>query len=90
MASVSEDEPREVFVKLRWPTTDGEAACPGCGCLGCYHLATKRKWRCKGCGYDFSVTSGTIFADRKMPVRDLLLAIYKFVIAAKGLSARPI
>jgi transposase-like protein len=87
VARMSEDEAREVFGKLRWAKTGGEAFCPRCGCLGCYHLPAKRKWRCKGCGYDFSVTSGTIFADRKMPFRDILLAIYKFVNAAKGLSA---
>ena len=87
VARMSEDEAREVFAKLRWPSTGGEAVCPRCGCLGCYHFPAKRKWRCKGCGYDFSVTSGTIFADRKMPFRDLLLAIYKFVNAAKGYCA---
>lgn len=87
VARMSEDEAREMFAKLRWAKTGGEAFCPRCGCLGCYALPAKRKWRCKGCGYDFSVTSGTIFADRKMAFRDILLAIYKFANAAKGLSA---
>ena len=87
VARMSEDEARGVFQKLRWAASQGEAVCPRCGCLGCYALAARRKWRCKGCGYDFSVTSGTIFADRKMAFRDILLAIYKFVNAAKGLSA---
>ena len=66
VARMSEDEARGVFQKLRWAASQGEAVCPRCGCLGCYALAARRKWRCKGCGYDFSVTSGTIFADRKM------------------------
>ena len=35
----------------------------------------------------FSVTSGTIFASRKLPIRDYLLAIAIFVNGAKGHSA---
>lgn len=35
----------------------------------------------------FSVTAGTIFADRKRPIRDYLLAIAIFVNGAKGHSA---
>lgn len=56
-------------------------------CRLLYTLAAKKKWRCKSCTYDFSVTSGTVFTDRKMSFSDLLLAIYKFVNAAKGLPA---
>lgn len=41
----------------------------------------------KGCSHQFTVTSGTIFASRKMPVRDYLLAIAIFVNGAKGHSA---
>ena len=36
---------------------------------------------------NITVTSGTIFASRKMPVRDYLLAIAIFVNGAKGHSA---
>jgi hypothetical protein len=35
----------------------------------------------------FSVTSGTIFASRKLPIRDYLAAIAIFVNAVKGISA---
>lgn len=44
-------------------------------------------FRCKACKHQFSVTSGTIFASRKLPVRDYLLAIAIFVNGAKGHSA---
>jgi hypothetical protein len=44
-------------------------------------------FKCKACGRQFSVTSGTIFHSRKLPVRDHLLAIAIFVNAAKGVSA---
>ncbi len=47
----------------------------------------RRIWKCKACGHQFSVTSGTIFASRKLPIRDYLAAIAIFVNAAKGISA---
>ena len=44
-------------------------------------------WKCKGCRISSSVTAGTIFADRKRPVRDYLLAIAIFANSAKGHTA---
>jgi transposase-like protein len=46
-------------------------------------------WRCKAaeCGCQFSVTSGTIFASRKLSIRDYLAAIAIFTNGAKGYSA---
>ena len=87
VARMSEEDAHATFQKLRWPSTNGEPACPRCGVIGTYSYPAKRKWRCKACSHDFSVTSGTIFADRKMPFRDLLLVIFKFVNAAKGIPA---
>ena len=87
VARMSEEEARNVFRMLRWTDTEGEAVCPRCGCDTCYSLTSRKKWRCKACTYDFSVTSGTIFADRKMAFRDILLTIFKFVNSVKGLSA---
>jgi transposase-like protein len=44
-------------------------------------------WRCKGCGWQFSVTSDTIFSGRKLALRDILAAIAIFTNGAKGHSA---
>jgi transposase-like protein len=76
----------DTFCKMRWPETDGEAVCPQCGCCETYKITTRRKFKCKGCGHQFSVTSGTIFASRKMAFVDLLAAICITVNAAKGVS----
>ena len=57
------------------------------GLADAYHLASRHRWKCKGCSHQYSVTSGTIFASRKLPVRDILLAIAVFVNGAKGHSA---
>jgi hypothetical protein len=52
-------------------------------------IPSRKTWQCsaKGCGKQFSVTSGTIFASRKRPIRDYLLAIAIFVNGVKGHSA---
>jgi len=81
-----EDAAYETFCKMRWPETDGEAVCPRCGCCETYNITTRRKFKCKGCHHQFSVTSGTIFASRKMDFVDLLAAICIIVNAAKGVS----
>lgn len=75
----------ETFKRLRWQ--DGEPVCPECGCVECYEIKTRRKFKCSACYRQFSVTSGTIFASRKMAFVDLLAAICIFVNAVKGLSA---
>ncbi len=48
---------------------------------------SRRRFKCVACGHQFSVTSGTIFASRKMAFVDLLAAICIFVNGAKGLSS---
>lgn len=72
---------------MRWPETDGEAVCPDCGCCEAYAITTRRKFKCKACHHQFSVTSGTIFASRKLAFVDLLAAICLFVNGSKGRSA---
>jgi transposase-like protein len=49
--------------------------CPRCGCVDVYAIPTRHTWQCKACKKQFSVTSGTIFASRKLPIRDYLAAI---------------
>ena len=77
----------DTFCKLRWPGTNGSPQCPRCACTKAYQLSTRRKFKCAACHHQFSVTSGTIFACRKLSFVDLLAAICLFVNAAKGSSA---
>jgi ISXO2-like transposase domain len=44
------------------------------------------RWRCKACRKDFSVTSGTLFAFHKMPLRSYLMAVAIFANEVKGKS----
>jgi len=85
--AAGEDKAYETFCKLRWPETDGEAVCPHCGGLDAYKITTRRRFKCAACGKQFSVTSGTILASRKMAFVDLLAAICIVANAAKGISA---
>ncbi len=87
VARMSDDEARATFQRLRWADNGGEPYCPQCGCLKVYGLKARPVWKCAGCRHQFSATSGTVFADRKRPLRDYLLAIAIFVNGAKGHSA---
>ena len=84
---MGEDVAYQTFCQMRWTETEGEAVCPRCGCTESYNLVTRRKFKCAACHHQFSVTSGTIFASRKMSFTDLLAAIVIFVNGAKGVSA---
>jgi transposase-like protein len=70
---LSDDDAFQMFKEARWP--NGEAVCPECGTLEHYWLRTRKQWRCKSCNHTFSVTSGTIFASHKLPLR-VYLSIY--------------
>lgn len=85
--SMGENKAYETFRQLRWPETEGEAVCPRCGCVETYDISTRRRFKCVACDHQFSVTSGTIFASRKMTFTDLLAAIVIFVNGAKGVAA---
>ncbi len=75
------------FRKLRWPATGGDPVCPRCGSLRHYGIPTRRRFKCADCQHQFSVTSGTIFASRKLSFTDLLAAVCILANAAKGVSA---
>ena len=84
---MGEDAAYQAFCEMRWPETEGEAVCPQCGCTEHYNISSRRKFKCVACHHQFSVTSGTIFASRKLSFTDLLAAIAIFVNGAKGISA---
>lgn len=86
---MSDEEVERVFIRLRWSDNNGEPYCPHCGCptvYACRRPGRSPRWRCKACQKDFSVTSGTLFAFHKMPLRSYLLAIAIFCNEVKGKS----
>ena len=87
VARMSDEQAHATFRMLRWHGTGGDPVCPHCGCCAAYEFRTRRLFKCKGCGRQFSVTSGTTFHGRKLSIRDYLMAIAIFANAAKGISA---
>jgi transposase-like protein len=84
---LSDQEAYDQFKAIRWSENDGKPFCPKCGCTTIYESRTRRIFICKGCEAQFSATSGTIFASRKLSIRDILSAIAIFTNGAKGHSA---
>jgi transposase-like protein len=86
---MSDAEVESMFRKLRWAETDGEPVCPHCGGLDAYDCRRPNgapRFRCRACRGDFSVTSGTLFASHKLPLRMYLAAIAIFCNEVKGKS----
>src|SRR5713226_7527050 len=86
---MNDKEAERVFIRLRWADNKGEAYCPHCGCTIVYSCRRPNgapRWHCKACRKDFSVTSGTLFAFHKLPLRSYLLAIAIFCNEVKGKS----
>jgi len=85
--ALSDEAAFNLFRELRWGK--GEAVvCPECGVVEVHwFLPSRRQWRCKACTHTFSVTSGTIFAHHKLPLRVYLGAVALYTNAVKGLSA---
>ena len=86
---MSDAEAEDAFRKVRWSDTNGEAVCPKCGGLDPYEYRRETGslcFECKACKAHFSITSGTLFACHKLPLRAYLAAIAVFCNEVKGKS----
>src|SRR6202789_89684 len=87
---MSESEAETTFRKIRWHETEGAPVCPECGGLEPYEFRRPTgllRFRCKACSKNFSITSGTLFASHKAPLRSYLAAIAVFMNEVKGKNA---
>jgi transposase-like protein len=87
VARLSDEAAWELFCSIRWCDSEGEPVCPRCDCKAIYTYRARRIFCCQACRHQFSVTSGTIFASRKLSLRDYLLAILVVTNGAKGHAA---
>jgi transposase-like protein len=88
---MTDAEAETLFRQVRWPDTNGEPVCPECGSTKLYDCRRPNgtpRWRCaeKECRAEFTITSGTIFASRKLPLRTYLAAVAIFCNEVKGKS----
>src|SRR5688572_2159698 len=91
IAALNETAAVEFFEAQRWPS---EAACPHCGGLQVYKMASADggrnkdyRWRCRDCKKMFSVRTGTPFEETRLPMRVWALAFWKACASKKGISA---
>jgi transposase-like protein len=71
---MSDEEAEQTFMGVRWADTKGEPVCPKCGCLDVYRFRRDTGllcFECSACRKEFSLTSGTLFASRKLPIKGL-------------------
>ena len=87
VARMSDQEARETFAQIRFAENGGEPFCPSCGSVAVYEYKSRPIFKCQECTKQFSITSGTIFASRKLAFMEYLLAIAIFVNGSKGHSA---
>jgi transposase-like protein len=84
---MNDDEAHTLLCDIRWGGED-IVPCPACGLIDKhYKRKTRRQWRCVKCQRCFSVTSGTPFAYRKLPLHKLVPVMYEFASGQKGVSA---
>jgi transposase-like protein len=90
VVSMSDADVETTFAQIRWAATGGKPICPHCECPTVYEARRPNgasRYRCKACRKDFSVTSGTLFASHKLPMRAYLVAIVIFCNEVEGKSA---
>jgi transposase-like protein len=79
-----EDTCREHFTAIRF--RDGEY-CPHCGHKKIYSFASGKRYRCGSCKQDFTIKTGTVFGESKLPIKKWFIAIYLLSTTSKGISS---
>lgn len=90
-AAMNETAAVEFLEVQRW----GDApACPRCGDVDVYKMTgadgarnKDYRWRCRGCKQMFTVRTGTIFEETRLPLRVWVYAFWKACSSKKGISA---
>ena len=74
------------FEEQRWPD---RKHCPHCGSVKVSSIASGKPmpYRCCSCRKHFSVRTGTVMAQSKIPVRKWVFAIYLYATSLKGVSS---
>ncbi len=87
IAELTENQAFEYFCVQRWGSADNQI-CPQCGVIDShYSRKNRRQWRCKHCDRYFSVTTNTVWADRKLPFKKMLFILFLFTSSPNGISA---
>ena len=81
-----EESARLYFERDRWA---GEVSCPHCGSLSVAEVKNHKPmpYRCRDCRQHFSVRTGTVLAESRLPLHKWLMAIYMMTTARKGIPS---
>lgn len=89
-ATSSETAAVEFLEQHRW---EGAPACPRCGAVDVYKMMSGEernkdfRWRCRGCKQMFTVRTGTIFEESRLPLKIWVFAFWRACASKKGVSA---
>lgn len=81
-----EEAARKHFEAQRW---GGEPVCGHCGSVNAVECKDHKPmpYRCRDCRKHFSVRTGTVLAESRLPLQKWLLAIYMLTSARKGIPS---
>ena len=82
----NEESSRLYFEEKRWSVTK---CCPHCGSLSVSECKDHKPmpYRCKDCRKHFSVRTGTMLEESRLPLQKWLMAIYMMTTARKGIPS---
>lgn len=82
----SEETARLHFEEQRW---GGDVKCPSCNSHNIQECKNHKPmpYRCRDCRNHFSVRTGTILSESKLPLQKWLLAMYMLTTSKKGVSS---
>lgn len=94
LACADEDAAVAFLEKRRW---DDAPSCPHCDNANVYQMTSRDggrekhyRWRCRECKRQFSVRTGTVFEDSRIPLRHWCFAFWASCSSKKGVSAKQI
>jgi len=79
-----EETCRKFFEGIRFRNAD---YCPHCGYSTIYRFEGGKRYRCASCRKDFTIKTGTVFGESKIPLRKWFIAIYLLTTCRKGISS---
>lgn len=91
LACADEASAVEFMEKRRW---GDHPCCPRCGDMDVYAMASKDgernknyRWRCRGCKKMYTVRTGTVMEESRLPMRVWVYCFWKACASKKGISA---
>lgn len=84
---LTDREAMDLLVRARFGSWKS-VRCPHCGTIDAHYWRGKdRRWTCAGCGSAFSVTSSTVFSNRKLTLQQLIANTLMWLNSAPGQPA---